>query len=765
VCVLALAIGMLKKNECVLTEANRVRVSIAFVALLVGAGMAGCGGGGGDDGASGGVWTVTLSRTSLAFTSNHDDPGPPPAQTVTVTTNRPGTSYFKIKNGGTSGLSCGASSCTLDVVPAAPSTFLNPGTTTGSTTVIGCEDGLCAMPFGEATVNWTFTITPGMNVMPESLNAVVVEGITPAPLELTFTHPSGTVQGWQASFAATSSIRIPLTLTPSSSAAPSASGSKIQAQIAPMSQLGTFTGLIYVRPTGTPRSIQRQVTYQVIPALKLPTTTTSFTINSSSTAADLQKNITIDSNYPANSAPINWTATEDSAWLQISPSSGSTAGSQLTLSLVQSKLERLPKGIHHASVVVSSPPDPTLPAPQPTRSNITIDVVLDMQLPLAGYAMPHVVLTGRTGETLIRGSGLTALPGTVSFNASAATAVNRVDDTLIRANHPLFNTAGTYALDVGIGSNALLLNRSRANIVTINPPAYAAASFASSGEKYAALFDDERNALYVADVENGEIERYRYDSGTWSPDALAIANLKDIALMPDGALLLALTTEGFTLINPATLSVVDTRAIAPGALPNRTLGVGNDGLISFARASNTGYTSGAQYDLILETLTGTSASSPNRYIRASGDGSVLYFIGNRSTVYKKDTRTGTYTFDSVLPEPSTLSVSRDGSRLTIDATRVVDSSFNPVANLYAGQATLAASVITAGGTRAYAYSEAGSLYAFNLNAGIGPDAPLIGSPIALPATVGAHPTMAVSLDGRTVFIAGATGVIVQPVPF
>jgi hypothetical protein len=40
----------------------------------------------------------------------------------------------------------------------------------------------------------------------------------------------------------------------------------------------------------------------------------------------------------------------------------------------------------------------------------------------------------------------------------------------------------------------------------------------------------------------------------------------------------------------------------------------------------------------------------------------------------------------------------------------------------------------------------------------------MGSPYTLPDTVGAEPVMAASVDGKTVFIAGSSRVIVQPVP-
>jgi len=47
---------------------------------------------------------------------------------------------------------------------------------------------------------------------------------------------------------------------------------------------------------------------------------------------------------------------------------------------------------------------------------------------------------------------------------------------------------------------------------------------------------------------------------------------------------------------------------------------------------------------------------------------------------------------------------------------------------------------------------------------LAPFAPLPQSPITLPDSVGAEPVMTTSVDGKTVFIAGSSRVIIKSVP-
>ncbi|HVY63411.1 MAG TPA: hypothetical protein VHH11_01165, partial [Gammaproteobacteria bacterium] len=113
---------------------------------------------------------------------------------------------------------------------------------------------------------------------------------------------------------------------------------------------------------------------------------------------------------------------------------------------------------------------------------------------------------------------------------------------------------------------------------------------------------------------------------------------------------------------------------------------------------------------------------------------------------------------------SSLSVSRTGERFLVDAAHAYSSSFSSLGTLSAGE-TLTAGVITQDGKRVYAYADSGKLYAFDLDTfGVGGIQQVAGSPIMLSNTVGNSPVMTVSVDGRTVFIAGDDRVIVQPAP-
>ncbi|HEX7235540.1 MAG TPA: hypothetical protein VF405_01185, partial [Gammaproteobacteria bacterium] len=99
------------------------RPLLALTLVATAATLAACGGGGGGGGGSssgggggggGGQTGITVSPTTLSFTANHDDPNPPPAQTVTVTARDPGTTWLMFEGGSTAGISCNSgASCTV----------------------------------------------------------------------------------------------------------------------------------------------------------------------------------------------------------------------------------------------------------------------------------------------------------------------------------------------------------------------------------------------------------------------------------------------------------------------------------------------------------------------------------------------------------------------------------------------------------------------------------------------------------------------------
>ena len=750
---------------------------LALVATLAGCGGGGGGGssgGGGGGGGGGGTQTgITVSPTTLSFTANHDDPEPPPAQTVTVTAHDPGTTWLMFEGGSSSGIACNnTTSCTIQVRPPnAPSSFVTPGTTTNGVTLLGCADAMCVSggQRGRVSITYTYTVTPGFDIQPATVPTVFgVEGVQTPPLLLTLTNPSGTVKPL---YVLNQNLGNPVfaTVTPPPGAVPS--GTTLEVRFANNLPVGNYTGTLEVQSGGSTRFTRRTINYVVGSAYQL-SGNTSFVIDSTTTAAALNQTVRIGSGAGAS---FQWTATETAPWLLLSRTSGDTSTqNDIGLSLLPGVLEHVPAGIHRATVTIRPPP--AMPPPTPTA--LTFDVVLDMRLPLVEFAMPGVVVAGVGGDAYIKGSGLNSAPSTVSFGGTAATTVNRESATLIRATYPATLASGSHPVDIGLAPNALNLDRQHAVLVVVDPGTVPPASIPSSGTKYAALYDDERRALYVANTGNETIERYSLN-GTWTADSpLPIPKLRDIALAPGGGPLLALSESALSRVDPVAWSVLDSLATpaSQSNIPNRTFGAGVDGEFLIARSDEI-----SMYSPLLryQPFPGSFVDEPlgccavGRYIRPSGDGSVLYMSINlgplgasvhRYVVRARQTEGG---MQSPAPGQRGLSVSRDGNRFLLDATRVYTGTLGLFGEVSAANVTLSAGVITTDGTRVYAYSDAPtpSLYAFDLTAPNGGGfLPLPGSPHALPDSVGAEPVMTASIDGKTVFIAGSSRVIIKSVP-
>jgi hypothetical protein len=169
-------------------------------------------------------------------------------------------------------------------------------------------------------------------------------------------------------------------------------------------------------------------------------------------------------------------------------------------------------------------------------------------------------------------------------------------------------------------------------------------------------------------------------------------------------------------------------------------------------------------------------------VGASGDGSKL-LIPNQflvpphtDDVYSLNTTTGAATptgLQLLTPSGVAPSLNRDGSRIVLDKTHVYDGQYNPLGDL---PTSTDAVVLSPDGTRAYAFDHSGTMKTYDLTgalvAGIYPQlsaTTLAGDPgpasTITPALYSnAVVAMTITPDGRTVFIAGSKGVVVQPAP-
>ncbi len=259
-----------------------------------------------------------------------------------------------------------------------------------------------------------------------------------------------------------------------------------------------------------------------------------------------------------------------------------------------------------------------------------------------------------------------------------------------------------------------------------------------------------------------------WDGGSWLADALPVALLRDITLSPGGDELLALTANDVTRIDADAWSIIDTVTVpSPGGLPSRSLGVGNDSRWLISHAIDGGsYTNVTYFDPYANVFAEELVCCISGNIRASGDGTALYLLGDGNT-RRYDVKARIYTDNGALGSATGkgLSVSRTGARFIVDGTTVYRSDFTKLGDLsIGGGEVLTAAAITPDGTRAYAYGASGKLYGFQLDVFSGGQfASAPGTPITLPHTVDS-PVMTTSADGHTVFIAGDDRVIIRSVP-
>ncbi len=123
------------------------------------------------------------------------------------------------------------------------------------------------------------------------------------------------------------------------------------------------------------------------------------------------------------------------------------------------------------------------------------------------------------------------------------------------------------------------------------------------------------------------------------------------------------------------------------------------------------------------------------------------------------------------PPPATvyrMSMDREGARLLMNSRLVFDQI--TLAQQASLPTTTLAGVLSRAGNRAYTFDADGKIHTFDLSvvqmSGIYPEIGTGITPLGNPGagTGGADMLMTISPDGRTLFLAGATQIVVQPLP-
>jgi hypothetical protein len=278
---------------------------------------------------------LKLSTTALVFsTPAGTDPA---AQSVSIT------------NGGGGTLSWTATT-PATWLTLAPASGTGAGTLNVLVTTFGLASGVHTGTITITAAGASLTVSVQLTILPPPTIALsqtsltfnaVAGGANPASQAVTVSNAGGSTLSWTASSSAAW-----LTVQPASGTAPSSlTVSAATAGLAAGTHVGSIT-VTGTAATNTPVTIAVAFTVTPAPAIGLSTATLSYTgLTGGANPAD--QVVTISN---TGGGTLAWTATDNAAWLSVSPASG-TGGGNLTVSVNTSGLAA---GTHNGTITVAA---------------------------------------------------------------------------------------------------------------------------------------------------------------------------------------------------------------------------------------------------------------------------------------------------------------------------------------------------------------------------------------------------------------------------
>lgn len=669
---------------------------LASACLIVTLILAGCGGGGGDSGPEG---TLTLSPSTLTFTTGN--PAVTPSDQVvnaTFSTKASGTIYLRIVSTGPA--------------VANVNNILVTGPTKGQGTVVPAA----AASLGPGSHSSTITVT----------------ACTSGP-----TCPSGII--------------------------------------------------------GSPQTVA--VTYNIT-GVTSPSSAISYNLSLTPSAADYAQTLPVVT-YPSFNAVSNV------SWLNSSPSTGGSGSSNLALNLVQSEVDAFESGDHTATLTVSVPGGNTLQVP----------VTLTVTKPQLDQVTPYIAEANKSGIVTVRGLYFDRLPAdsidlalTPTGTGIVPTNVTMVSPTELSVTHPAL-TANTYFVRMH-DAQGTIIDRSTARLVVVEPTNYAAGTLAYPADTrlrnvQSMMYDAERKALLMVvyygsePLDAVELMRFEYTSSWSTVQITPYPYLDRLALSSDGRDVIASSSPPFgshyrpklSLLSPTTLAErasVQTNDDATFFAGLAVLSTNDVIALGDSRTlSGPGWPS-YRYSVKRNSVTPlTYANSPSFFgfsggtIVASGDGQRVIAASHAGStadqsVFEYDAGSSSQTMQRapLRFDAYAMSMDRTGAKVLIrgqsssthtEFLKVYDRNWNELGSV----PVLAYDYLLApDGTRAYTYGQDGDVHIYDLTAPlVAGEFPEIGA-----LTLAGLPDpsslvrMTISPDGRTLFVARSTQVVVQPLP-
>lgn len=555
----------------------------------------------------------------------------------------------------------------------------------------------------------------------------------------------------------------------------------------------TLTGAYPSSATG----VRVPVVFTVGQGLAQPAPQTQV-LGSDATSAVLTGTIPVISD---GSTSASWTATSSASWLRLTRSAGSL-GTPLTYQIDVAQAQALPAYTDVAASVTINAQLAGAPASTPGFTPVTATVTLRRELAEVFYVGPDVVVAGQGASVIVRGRGfdhLTNPAARLSVNGVTPTAVTRLGANSLRVQLPAM-AAGDRSVSV---SNTAGVATSSAVLHVQTAQALAGASLAMTDLPRTVLHDPLHHQLFAVQSTLSSIRRWRDSAGSWTTDVLALANLDDIGMSPDGAFLIATEQSGrLHLIDPVSFTI-SASYVAPGPIyqtpgTGHGLAVTNDGKVWLTVGST--WNDMVTFDLRTRTFeTVRPAVSTSLYsgpwYEVSRNGERLVAVQSASIspqppmlymdasdgVWKNNPAGLTFFYWS-------MNGLDDTANRFLDMGVVYDAGFNRVGRELIPDAGWGdnAAVLSPDGTRLYVFSlppdwtnpsstTMPRVYVFDASIAAGnvTDLPLLGR-IDLSEYPTCHvdqygspcyrPVMNIAADGKTLFIGGSVKLLVVPVP-
>lgn len=381
---------------------------------------------------------------------------------------------------------------------------------------------------GGATAEVTVTLSehgPGLTTTTPELFFTGVEGqVEPPPAQ---TVVLGTTSGADTPFQA--SFPYWLAVDPWTGTAPGTVAVRPYGYY--VYSLGRTDGEIRFQPTWSGSGSDGTtvlVHYDVLPrSIALSSGTVEIVVNGDTTPAQLSVPVTVTSSEPT----LGWTVETDNAWLAADPSSGTGSGT-VNLSVPLSAVPNLPRGYLQGRALLR------YVEPTGGAMSLPIYVYVNNDLPAITSLQPRVGVAGSPAAFAVRLQGTVSTP-VIRFGGTPAPSVAPLPDGALQVTPPALPT-GRWPVNV---QNALGLTVESVYLIVLDPVTRAGASLASAGGKSSLTFDDGTGRLWVANAGAERVERYDEASG-WAVATRPVAGLKDAVLTPNGRQVIAVNTDG-----------------------------------------------------------------------------------------------------------------------------------------------------------------------------------------------------------------------------